>query len=158
MVEEPPAFTTYRLTLVYWDKTLHYTMIWSHNEAIDGKATILEALPLFEVPLLCCLVSHVWLFLTPWTVAGQAPLSVGFPRQEYWSGWPFPSPGDLPDPGTEPALAGGFFTTQPAGKPWRYFYSDRTPPSPTSFWLLIQESNRKNKSDLFVFFPGCCVN
>ena len=104
MVEEPPAFTTYRLTLVYWDKTLHYTMIWSHNEAIDGKATILEALPLFEVPLLCCLVSHVWLFLTPWTVAGQAPLSVGFPRQEYWSGWPFPSPGDLPDPGTEPAV------------------------------------------------------
>ena len=40
--------------------------------------------------------------MTPWTVAPQAPLSMGFPRQEYWSGLPFPSPGDLPDPGTEP--------------------------------------------------------
>ena len=39
---------------------------------------------------------------TPWTVAGQAPLSMGFSRQEYWSGLPFPSPGDLPDPGIEP--------------------------------------------------------
>ena len=54
-----------------------------------------------------------------WTVACQAPLSVGFFRQEYWSGLPFPSPGDLPDPGVEPqspALAGGFFTTEPPGK------------------------------------------
>ena len=53
---------------------------------------------------------------TPWTVAHQFPLSMGFPRQEYWSGLPFPSPGDLPDPGIEPvslALAGRFFTTEP---------------------------------------------
>ena len=40
--------------------------------------------------------------MTPWAVAGQAPLSMGFSRQEYWSGLPFPSPGDLPDPGIEP--------------------------------------------------------
>ena len=59
----------------------------------------------------------VCLFVTPWTVVHQAPLSVGFPRQEYWSGLPFPSPGNLPIPGIEPmalaspALAGGFFTT-----------------------------------------------
>ena len=62
------------------------------------------------------LLSRVWLFATPWTVDHQAPLSMGFPRQEYWSGLPFPSPGDLPDPGfkpTSPALAGGFFTTEP---------------------------------------------
>ena len=45
--------------------------------------------------------SHVQLFVTPLTVAHQAPLSVGFSRQEYWSGLPFPSPGDLPDPGIE---------------------------------------------------------
>ena len=59
-------------------------------------------------------------FVTPWTVACQAPLSVQFLRHEYWSGLPFPSPGDLPDPGMEPkspALAGGFFTTEPPGKP-----------------------------------------
>ena len=64
-----------------------------------------------------CMLSCVRLFVTPWTVAHQAPLSTGFPRQEYWSGLPFPSPEDLPDPGIEPtslespALAGGFFTT-----------------------------------------------
>jgi len=60
---------------------------------------------------------------TPGTVARQAPLSMGFFRQEYWSGLPFPSPGDLPDPGIEPmsatapASAGRFFTTVPFGKP-----------------------------------------
>ena len=62
-------------------------------------------------------LSHVQLFATPWTVAHQAPPSMGFPRQESWSEWPFPSPGALPDPGFEPtsllspALAGRFFTT-----------------------------------------------
>ena len=47
-------------------------------------------------------LSHVRLFATPWTVALQAPLFMGFSRQEYWSGLPFPSPGDLPDLGIEP--------------------------------------------------------
>ena len=59
-------------------------------------------------------------FATPWTIAHQASLSMGFPKQEYWNGLPFPSPWALPDPGTEPtslALAGGFFTTEPPGKP-----------------------------------------
>ena len=58
--------------------------------------------------------------MIPWTVVRQAPLSMGFSRQEYGSGLPFPSPGDLPDPGiepTSPALAGGSFTTEPPGKP-----------------------------------------
>ena len=57
--------------------------------------------------------------VTAWTIACQAPLSMGFPRQEYWSLLPFPSPRDLPDPGIEPAspeLAGGFFTTEPPGR------------------------------------------
>ena len=68
-------------------------------------------------------LSHVLLFATPWTVAHQAPLSTGFPRQEYWSGLPFPSPGDLPGSGNEPvppvspAQADGFFTTEPHEKP-----------------------------------------
>ena len=58
-------------------------------------------------------------FVTPCTVSFQAPLSVGFPRQEYWSGLPFPSPGDLPDPRIEPFsyIAGGFFTAEPPGIP-----------------------------------------
>ena len=58
-------------------------------------------------------------FTTPWTVAGQAPLSIGFPRQEYWHGLPFPSPGDLPNPGIEPgspALQADSLLSEPAGK------------------------------------------
>ena len=51
-----------------------------------------------------CVPNHVRLFATPWTVAHKAPLPMGFPRQEYWSALPFPSPGDLPDPGTKPSL------------------------------------------------------
>jgi len=49
-----------------------------------------------------CVLNHVWLFAILWTEACQAPLSMGLPRQDYWSGWPFPSPGDLPNPGTDP--------------------------------------------------------
>ena len=69
-----------------------------------------------------CLFSHVQLCVIPWTVACQAPLSVGFSRQKHCSGLSFPSP-DLPNPGIEPtsllspALAKGFFTTVPPGKP-----------------------------------------
>ena len=48
--------------------------------------------------------SHVWIFVTPWIVPCQTPLSMGFPRQEYWSGVPFPPPGGLPDPGMDPCL------------------------------------------------------
>ena len=63
---------------------------------------------------------------TPGTVGHQAPLSMPFSRQEYWSGLPFPLPGDLPNPGIKPespessALAGRFFTTEPPGKPMNY--------------------------------------
>ena len=64
-----------------------------------------------------------FLTVTPWTVAHQAPLFMGFSRQEYWSGSSCPPPGDLPQPGIEPtspaspAVAGGLFTTRPSGKP-----------------------------------------
>ena len=66
------------------------------------------------------MLSSVRLFATPWTVACQTPLSMEFLRQEYWSGLPFSSPGDLPDPWIEhlsSALAGRFFTTEPPVKP-----------------------------------------
>ena len=85
-----------------------HSVPWAASHRAEGT---------FRVPL-CVLshFSHVQLFVTPWTVAHQAPLSMGFSRQEYWSGLPCPPPGDLPDPGikpesfTSPALAGGFFT------------------------------------------------
>ena len=69
-------------------------------------------------------LSHVQLFATLWTVACQAPLSMGFPRQEYWSGLLFLSPGDLSDPGIKPmspALAGRFFITELYGKPLKIY-------------------------------------
>ena len=65
-------------------------------------------------------LSHVRLFATPWTVAHHAPPSMGFSRQEYWSGLPFPSPGDLPNPGIEPgspALEADALSSEPPGKP-----------------------------------------
>ena len=72
-----------------------------------------------------CMVSHfsrVWLFVTLWTIAHQAPLSTGFSRQEYWSGFPYPPPGHFPDPGikplslSSPALAGESFATSATWK------------------------------------------
>ena len=69
------------------------------------------------------MLSRVQLFATLWTVARQAPLFMGFSRQEYWSGLPFPSPGDLPNPWIElvcpvsPAFISRFFTTEPLVKP-----------------------------------------
>ena len=66
------------------------------------------------------LLSHVWLFATPWTVVHQVPPSMGFSRQEYRRGLPFPSPGNLPDPGIKPrspALQADALTSEPPGKP-----------------------------------------
>ena len=63
-------------------------------------------------------LSPVQFFVTPWTAAYQAPPSMGFSRQEYWSGLPFPSPGDLPDPGTKPrspTLQADALTSEPPG-------------------------------------------
>ena len=77
--------------------------------------------------LLCCVLS-VQLFVTPRTVACQAPLTKAFSKQEYWSRLPFPPPAHLPDTGNEPvslgfpALAGGFFTTEPPGNPINHRY------------------------------------
>ena len=76
-------------------------------------------------PVLCNmrkqkLLSCVWLFLTPWTVASQVPLSMEFSRPDYWSGWQFPSPGDLPSPGIKlvsPALQVNSLPAELSGKP-----------------------------------------
>ena len=71
----------------------------------EDTIAILPQVPEFKIckwELLFKSLSHVWLFATPLTVAHQSPLSMGFSRQEYWSGLPFPSPGDLCNPGIEP--------------------------------------------------------
>ena len=75
---------------------------------------------IFNVFVVVQSLSCVRVFGTPWTLVCQAPLSFGFSRQEYWSGLPFPSPGNLSGPGAKPAslaLAGIFFTTEPPVKP-----------------------------------------
>ena len=77
-------------------------------------------------------LSRVRLFAPPWTVAHQAPPSMGFSRQEYWSGLPFPSPGDLPDPGIKvrsPALQADALTYEPRGA--------RSPELNSLDWLLV---------------------
>ena len=76
------------------------------------------------------------LFATPWTVARQAPLSMRFSGQEYWSGLSFPSPGDLPNAAIKhvsPATAGGFFTAEPQGSPSRFPYC-YVPPAWGNSW------------------------
>ena len=81
--------------------------------------------------------------MTLWTIASQASLSMGFSRQDYGGGLPFPSPGDLPDPGfrpKSPALAGGWRTAEPPGKPLEEITLKgslrRPPPRPDKIWNL----------------------
>ena len=77
------------------------------------QPSLIVAVPLWMLSRFSCIL----LFVTQWAVVHQAPLSMEFPRQEYWSGFPFPPPGDLPDSGIKPtslmslALTGRFFTT-----------------------------------------------
>ena len=92
----------------------------SYDSEIKKKTTHKQRC---ETRVCVCLLSCVQLFATPWTVACQASLSKEFSRQEYWSGLPFPSPGDLPDSviklvsPVSTALAGRLSTTEPPGKP-----------------------------------------
>ena len=94
--------------------------MWSRRGGCPSSLTLIQHQ--FFKPLRAVVqsLSRVRLFASPWTVVRQAPLSMGSSRQEHWSGLPFTSPGDLPDPGTEPASpasAGGLLTTEPPGKP-----------------------------------------
>ena len=90
-------------------------------------------------------LSHVRLFVIPWTVAYQASLSMGFSRQEYWSGLPFPSPGDLPSPGIEPMsppLYADALPSEPPGKSQVLFYKGTNPiHEGTSFMTLSLPGN-----------------
>ena len=98
-----------------------------------------------HVCVLSCF-SRVWLCETPWTVARQVPLSMGFSRQEYWSGLPCPPPGDLSDPGIKPvsltlhvppALAGRFFTTSATWEALHSHNPEETVPSKVTSELLV---------------------
>ena len=95
-------------------------------------------------------LNHVWLFVTLWTVAHQAPLSMGFSKQQYWSGLPFPSPGDFSDPGIKagsPALQADALSSEPSGKP---LHRKSTPHGYGLVW-------RSNQSILKEISPECSL-
>ena len=98
---------------------LTLTVLLVHGEELST----MDVLPT-EVMCACLVAKSFWLIVTPWIIVSQAPLSVGFSRQEYWSGLPLAPPGDLPSPETEPvsqassALAGRFFTPETLGSPF----------------------------------------
>ena len=104
--------------------------------------------------------SCLTLFATPWTVAYLAPPTMGFSRQEYWNGLPFPSPGDLPDPGIEPgppALEADALTSEPPRKPQQmaihWFFSNLDPTQTLyEIWNYFQFSFHDVGSSLFLLF------
>ena len=119
--------------------------VWYHSY-VESKAENKE--------LYVCVFSCDWLFVTPWTVARQASLSIGFSRQEYWSGLPFPPPRNLPHPGTEPtspsspALAGGFFTT------WATWEVQTTVYSQTKIDSQVQKREKKKQHQKTLVVPN----
>ena len=93
----------------------------SHHFMLCSHVTLWVYVIVFHAQSL----NHVWLFVTPWTVAHQAPLSMEFSRQAYWSGLPFPTPGDLPNPGTEPRSPTLRTDSLPSDAPGGLIYSFR---------------------------------
>ena len=126
--------------LSFWKGFIHYSIIekqmpgymWRNPCTFELPCPAFNMVSIFSQRLIkwdwrecCSSLSRVWLFATPWIAAHQAPLSVGFPRQEYSSGLPFSSAGVLPDPGIKPVssvLVGRFSTTEPPGKTLRECY------------------------------------
>ena len=115
---------------------------WEHWTVFIWLCSFVSCGALVSVSCFSC----VWLFATPWTVACWGPLSMGFPRQEYWSELPFPSPGDFPDPGIKswsPALQSDSLPSEP--------------PVDTSKWwhFLFLPSSRDTYLLSFYTFPVC---
>ena len=151
---------------LYFSPPLYFVFVWALT------------LTLISILLLLFLLCHPVMsnsFVSPWTIASQPPLTMGFSSLDYWTGLPFLSPGDLPDPGIEPmspSLAGGFFTAEPSEKSPNkhclsiyYKYLDQMwffwnfPMYPMFFWLhfaLRKEAEHPygNLNDLFFFYDG----
>ena len=104
----------------YLVQTLNISLLLQQHTLSPFGLNLLLLILLLLVKVKVKSLSRVRLFVTPWTVACQAPPSMRFSRQEYWSGLPFPSPGDLPNPGIKPmspALQADALTSEPPGKP-----------------------------------------
>ena len=125
--------------------SLRLSLVLRYHVEVKVRYTKTQEL-LKEHPIQMCVCVHslctcVWLFVTPWTVAHQAPLSMGFSRQEYWSGLPCPPPGDLPKPGIEPgslmspALVADSLPLVPPGKPIDTYDSSNNEVVMMLYWL-----------------------
>ena len=122
MVEYVYSFNIFRTIILNAMKFVYSFNVHLQNITLspmkDAKGLRYDSCSQSEVR--CWSFSRVRLFATPWTVAFKAPLSMGFSRQEYWSGLPFPSPGDLPKPETEPGsptLQADSLLSDPSEKP-----------------------------------------
>ena len=108
-------------------------------------------------------LSRVWLFMIPWTVAYQAPLSMEFSRKEYWSGLPFLSPGDLPDPGIEPrspVLQADSLQSEPPGSPFFFllpFLKYQVVPKVLTSAIVLTASHTLCESYHAPFGTNCCM-
>ena len=120
LLETGPVCTEKRVMVtVYWSP-------WILLNYMGGGSVWKQTC--IDFSLLFYVLSHVWFLFVTWTVVHQAPLSMGFPRKEYWSGLPFLPPGNLPDPENDSmslALAGGLFTPGPPGKPLKNLLSHK---------------------------------
>ena len=121
------------------------------REGLDTTKQLNNNKPFFDSPDYAPLheqvklLSSVQLFAVPWTVAYQAPLSMEFSSQEYWSGFPFPSLGDLPDPGIEPRSPALQADTLPSEPPEQLYYENGCKPF----------NNCQNHSSLLALFMSC---
>ena len=103
---------------------MNSTWSWKHwNNFFKNSNLFFKARIIYQVPVCVRSLSHIQLFVTPWIVAQQAPLSMKFPRQEYWSGLPFPILGALPDSGTEPVSLESLMHWQAHSLPLRHLWN-----------------------------------
>ena len=134
------------MELRVWWSVMNWTVssLNSHAEALIPCVAVSGDRVFREMR--ACMFSGVWLFMTLWTVARQAPLSMGFSRQEYWSGLPFPSPGDLPNSGTKPESLVSWI-----GRQILYSSKISEPNIKVYGWYFINaEKNKKEHKKIFL--------
>ena len=144
-----PSFKSLQIILIWLyhlltTKTILYSASQCFYQTKSLNTLIFPFEEFWQICALCaCVFRHVQLFVTPWTVAHQPPLSMRLPRQEYWSGLAFPPPGYFPDPGiepaspTSPALEGRFFTTSTTWEAQMYTPINLIPQSRYSSYTLF---------------------
>ena len=136
---------------------------WTHCEIVLYRSSLLASLgnpALFCVCVRESRFSHVQLFVTPWSLASQVPVSMEVSRQEYWSRLPSPSPGDLPDPRMEPGSPTkqvGSLPSEPPGKPSALLHGHRLCFGSPGFSIKLNPASNNPPSTWVFFFPWYIV-